>query len=58
MAHNFTLRRLLPIALSVAIFAMAGRVLWHTLHHIKLADVLAALHAIPPSACWSAPCWS
>ena len=50
MSRNLTLRRLLPIAISVAIFAMAGRVLWHTLHHIKLADVLAALHAIPPSA--------
>jgi uncharacterized membrane protein YbhN (UPF0104 family) len=49
VSHRHTLRRLLPIALSVAIVAMAARVLYSTLRHIKFADVLAALHAIPPS---------
>jgi phosphatidylglycerol lysyltransferase len=44
-----TLRRLLPIALSAAIVAMAARVLYRTLSHIRLADVVAALHAIPLS---------
>ena len=47
MSQSPTLRRLLPIALSVAIVTMAARVLYKTIRHIKLADVLAALHAIP-----------
>lgn len=47
MSQSHTLRRVLPIVLSVAIVAMAARVLYKTLHHIKVADVLAALHAIP-----------
>ncbi len=41
------LRRLLPIALSAAIVAMAARALYSTLHHVKLADVLTAQRAIP-----------
>ncbi len=47
MSQSHTLRRVLPIVLSVAIVAMAARVLYKTLHHVKVADVLAALHAIP-----------
>ncbi|MBS0396351.1 MAG: UPF0104 family protein, partial [Proteobacteria bacterium] len=42
-----SLRRLLPIVVSAAIVVLAGRVLWQTLRHIKLADIVAALHAIP-----------
>ena len=33
-----------------AIVVIAGRVLYHTLRHVRLADVLAALHAIPTGA--------
>ena len=47
MSYSHSLRRLLPIAISVAIVVMAGRVLYSTLRRIKLADVLTALHAIP-----------
>jgi phosphatidylglycerol lysyltransferase len=47
VAYSNTLRRLLPIVVSVAIIAMAGRVLLGTLRHIHAVDVLTALHAIP-----------
>lgn len=49
MIERHTVRRLLPIVLSVVIVAMAARVLYGTLRHIRLADVVAALHAIPTS---------
>ncbi len=43
------LRRLLPFVVPVTIVAMAGWVLYSRLRHIPLADVVAALHAIPLS---------
>ncbi|MBS0376037.1 MAG: UPF0104 family protein [Proteobacteria bacterium] len=49
MPGRFTLRRLLPIVLSAVIVVMAGRVLWGTLRHIHLADIVTALRAIPLS---------
>ena len=50
MSFTPILRRLLPIAVSAAIVVIAGRVLYRTLRHVRLADVLAALHAIPTGA--------
>ena len=45
-----SLRRLLPIAVSAAIFALAARVVWGILRHVRRNDVLAATHAIPTAA--------
>jgi uncharacterized membrane protein YbhN (UPF0104 family) len=50
VSQSHTLRRLLPVALSVVIVAMAARVLYSTLRRVRFADVLAALHAIPLSS--------
>ncbi|HUO78942.1 MAG TPA: YbhN family protein [Steroidobacteraceae bacterium] len=47
MARHPLLRRLLPVALSAAIVALAARALYTTLRHVKFADVVGALHAIP-----------
>jgi phosphatidylglycerol lysyltransferase len=45
--YSQLLRRVLPIALSVAIVAMAAWVLYRRLRHVAIADIVAALHAIP-----------
>ena len=50
MRQLHPVRRLLPIAVSAAIVALAARVLYGTLRHIRFVDVLAALHAIPLGA--------
>lgn len=44
-----TLRQALPVALSLAIIAFAGTVLYRTLQRIDFADVLAHVRAIPLS---------
>jgi len=47
MSFSSTLRRLLPIAVSVAIIAAAAAVLGRTLHRINPAEVWAQLQRIP-----------